>query len=57
MQRIAYLIDNRRRGNYIQRGDIENDSDINVGNKIFSLFLRLLGSRVTRIISFETLYK
>ena len=50
MQRIAYLIDNRRRGDYVQRGDIENESDKNVGDNIFSLFLSLVNSRLTSII-------
>ena len=50
MQRIAYLIDNRRRGNYVQRGDVENYSDMYIGNKIFSLFLGLSESRVKAII-------
>ena len=49
-QRIAYLIDNHGRGDYVQRGDVENDSDIYVGNKIFSLFLGLSDSRVKVII-------
>ena len=50
MQRIAYLIDNYRRGDYVQRGDIKTNSNINVGDKIFSLFLELSDSRVTLII-------
>ena len=49
-QKIAYLINNRKRGDYVQRGDIENDSDTNVGDKIFSLFLGLSDSRVKVII-------
>ena len=50
IQRIAYLIDNYGRGDYVQRGDIENDSNTNIGNKIFSLFLGLSDSRVKVII-------
>ena len=49
-QRIAYFIDNRRRGDYIQRGDVENESDKNIGDNIFSLFLSLVNRRLTSII-------
>ena len=50
MQSFAYLINNRGRGNYVQRGDVKNNSDMNAGDKIFSLFLELSDSRVKVII-------
>ena len=54
MQKIAYLIDNCGRGDYVQRGDVENTSDKNVGNHIFNLFLGLANSRLILIIRLKS---
>ena len=54
IQKIAYLIDNRGRGDYVQRGDVKNASDKNVGDHIFNLFLGLANSRLTSIIRLKS---
>jgi len=54
MQKITYLIENHGRGDYIQRGDVENVSDKNVGDYIFNLFLSFANSRFTSIIRFKS---
>ena len=50
MQRVATIIDNRGRADYVQKEDVEDLTNEHVGDKIFSLFLNLDSSRVTSII-------
>ena len=52
-QRIAKIIDNRDNADYVQKEDVEDLSDENVGDKIFKLFLGMEHSRLTNIINLK----
>ena len=52
-QRIAKIIDNRGRAHCIQKEDVEDLSDQDIGDKIFHLFLDMKYSRLTNIINFK----
>ena len=48
-QHIVFLTDNRKGGDYVQRSDIDDLTEIDVGEQIFSLFLNLPNSRIISI--------
>ena len=52
-QRIAKIIDNRGRTDYIQKEDVEDLSDQDIGDKIFHLFLDMKYSRLTNMINLK----
>ena len=53
-QNIVFLTNNREGGDYIQKCDIDELSDVDVGEQIFSLFLNLPNSRITSIIRLKS---
>ena len=53
-QHIAFLTDNREGGDYVQRCDIDDSTDVDVGERIFSLFLNLPNSRIMSIIRLKS---
>ena len=52
-QCIAKIIDNRGRTDYIQKEDVEDLSDLDIGDKIFHSFLDMKYSRLTNIINLK----
>ena len=53
-QNIVFLTDNREGGDYVQKCDIDELSDVDIGEQIFSLFLNLPKSRITSIIRLKS---
>ena len=52
-QRFAIIIDNQGRGDYVQKGDVEDLTSEHTGDTIFSLSLQLENSQVTSIIKLK----
>ena len=53
-QNIAFLTDNRDGGDYVQKCDVNELTDVDAGEKIFRLFLNLPNSRIMLIIRLKS---